>query len=94
MREQQYVTNARGVCQKHDKAVKTDAAAACRRQAVFERADIVGVVIHGFIIAFGFQIGLSFESSRLILRIIQFGESVGSFASLSEARASGEISTG
>ena len=51
MREQDNVADARGIGQQHYQAVDTDTATAGGRQAVFHGADVVGVVVHGFIVA-------------------------------------------
>ena len=51
MREKDHVADRRRAGQQHDEAVDTDAFAGGRRHAVFEGADVVGVVVHGFVVA-------------------------------------------
>ena len=45
VREQDDVTDVGRVGQQHDETVDTDAAAASRWHAVFQRADVIGIVI-------------------------------------------------
>lgn len=79
MREEQHVTDTGSIRQKHHKAVNTDTAAASRGKTEFQRADVVGVVIHGFIIAVSLSIGLSLKAGGLVFRVIQFREAVSGF---------------
>ena len=80
LREEDHVADVGRVGQQHDQAVDADAAAAGRRQAVFEGADEVGVVIHGLFVAGILGLGLREETLGLVFRIVQFGEAVGDFA--------------
>ena len=50
VRKQDHVANIRAVGQQHDQTVDTNAAAARRGHAVFERANVIGVEIHGFLV--------------------------------------------
>jgi len=50
-REQNDVADAGAVGQQHHEAVDADAAAAGGGHAVFEGAHVVGVVVHGFLVA-------------------------------------------
>ena len=70
--------------QQHDQAVDPDAAAAGRWQAIFEGADVVGIVEHGFLVAGVLGFGLLQETCRLIFRIVQLGEGVGDLATDNE----------
>ena len=70
MREEQHVADARRIGKQHRKAVDADAAAACRRQAEFQSTDVVGIVVHGFIVAVGLGIGLGPKAGGLVFRIV------------------------
>src|SRR3546814_17097454 len=50
LRKKQHIANARRVGQKHHQPIDTDTNARSWRQAVFERADIVGVIAHCLIV--------------------------------------------
>src|SRR3546814_2929576 len=50
LRKKQHIANARRVGQKHHQPIDTDTNARSWRQAVFERADIVGVIDHCLIV--------------------------------------------
>ena len=50
-REEDHVTDGRRVGEQHHETVDADAEAAGRRQAVLERADVVLVDVHRFVIA-------------------------------------------
>src|SRR6266571_2356463 len=80
MREQQHVADARAVGGEHHQAIYADPFARRRRQAVFERADVVGVVVHGFLVAARLGFRLLLEARVLVFRIVQLGESVGDLA--------------
>ena len=80
LRKQDDVANARAVGQQHDQTIDADAAAAGRRQAVLERADVVGVVVHRLIVAGLLRLGLLLETRGLVLRVVQLGEAVGDLA--------------
>src|ERR1035437_5125508 len=79
LREEDYVADVGRVGQQHNQPVNADAATAGRRQAVFERADVVGVVVHGFFITGILGFGLLHEAVGLIFRVVQLGEGVGDF---------------
>ena len=51
LREQNHVADGLRIGQQHYQAVDADAATACRRQTEFHRADVVGIVVHGFVVA-------------------------------------------
>src|SRR5439155_23938547 len=80
MGKQQHVANAGAVGEEHDQAVYADAFACRGRQSVLERADVIGVVVHRFLVALGLGLGLLLEPRCLILGIVQFGETVGDFS--------------
>ena len=80
MREEQHVADRRGVGQEHDEAVDADAAAARRGQAVLERADVVRVVVHGFVVAVALRFDLGAEARGLVVRVVEFREAVRGFA--------------
>ncbi len=68
------------VGEQHDQPVDADAFARGRRQAVLQRADVVGVVVHGLVVA-GFLLPHLFAEARgLVLRIVELGEAVRDFA--------------
>ena len=80
MREKDHVADGGRAGQQHDEAVDTDAFAGGRRHAVFEGADVVGVVVHGFVVAGIFGSGLRPEAFGLVFGIIELGKAVGDFA--------------
>ena len=51
VREQDHVADAGASRSQHHQPVDADAAAARRRHAVFERADVIGVVVHRLLVA-------------------------------------------
>ncbi len=59
--------------------------AAGRRHAVLQRADVVGVEVHGFVVA-GVLVGSTCgqEALGLVFRVVQLGEAVGDFAAADE----------
>ena len=70
MREKQHVTDTGGIREQHHKAVNTDTATTGGGKAEFQGADVVGIVVHGFVIAVSFGIGLSLKAGRLVFRVI------------------------
>ena len=81
MREKQDVANARAICKKHDQSVDADTFSCGGRQPVLERADVVGVVVHRFFVARGFRFRLLLEARRLVLGVVELGETIGDLAS-------------
>ena len=79
-REEDHVANARAVGQQHHQAVYANAAAARRWHAVFQRADEVVVVEHGFVVAFVLGCDLAVEAGRLLLGIVELAEAVAELA--------------
>ena len=70
-------------------------APAAGRQAVFERADVVGVVVHRLLVARLLQARLLEEARRLVLGIVQLGEAVGDLLRVDEQlEAVGELRVG
>ena len=68
------------VGQQHHEPVDADAAAAGRGHAVLERANVVRVVVHRFLVA-GFLRGdLGAKARRLVLGVVQLGKTVGDLA--------------
>src|SRR5690349_10588975 len=55
-REQQHVADARTVREQHHDPVYAHTFARGRRQAVFERADVVGVVVHRLLVSRRFRL--------------------------------------
>src|SRR5205814_8933208 len=47
VREKNYIPNARAVGEQHHQAINPEARPGGGRQAVFQRPDVVGVVVHG-----------------------------------------------
>ena len=76
MREQNHVADGLRIGQQHYQAVDADAATACRRQAEFHRADVVGIVVHGFVVARVFLRHLRFEAFGLVFGVVQLGLAV------------------
>src|SRR3546814_8126692 len=71
VRKENNVADTWAVGQQHDQAVDAYAAAAGRRHAVFQRPDVVGVVVHGLFVDGIFGVDLSQEARSLILGIVQ-----------------------
>src|ERR1700704_2391945 len=69
--EQDDIANARTVGQEHHQPVDADAQAAGGRHAVFERADVVGVVVHGLLVTRFLHARLLEEARRLVLGIVE-----------------------
>ena len=84
MREQNHVADGLRIGQQHYQAVDADAATAGRWQAEFHGADVVGIVVHGFVVAGVFLRHLRFEAFGLIFRIVQLGVAVCQFAADNE----------
>ena len=80
MRKQDNVANAGAIREKHDQPVYADPFASRGRQAIFERADVIRVVVHGLGVTRFLRTGLFLEACLLILRIVQFGKAIGDFA--------------
>src|SRR5512139_2351058 len=74
LREQDDVADRGRVGQQHHQAVDPDAAAAGGRQAVFERADEVGVVVHRLLVAGLLLPHLFHEALGLVLGVVELGE--------------------
>src|SRR5687768_15502674 len=66
MGEKDDVPDAGAVGEQHHQPVDAEAAARARRQAVFERADVVGVVVHRFLVAGIFHLRLFQETRSLV----------------------------
>ena len=77
MREQQDVTDARGVGEQHDHAVHANANAACGRHAVLKGTHIVLIVLHGLVVAGKLLFHLLAEALCLVDWIVELGEGVG-----------------
>ena len=84
MREQDHVADRWRVGQQHDQTVDADTFTGCRRHAVFQRADEVGIEMHGFIITGILVTNLRVEALGLILGIVQLGVGVGDLAAADE----------
>ena len=80
LRNRNDIANRRRIGQQHHKTVDADAFTCGWRQAVFQCADVVGVVVHGFIVAGFFLLYLLHEACGLVFGIVQLGEAVGDFA--------------
>ena len=76
LREEDHIADRRAVGQQHDQPVDAHACAGSRRQAVFERANVISVVVHRFIIARLFRGNLCLKARGLIFSIIQLGEAI------------------
>ncbi len=77
MREEQDITNGGGVGEEHDKAVDANALAGGGGHAMFQGADIIGVEVHGLLVAGILFLHLLAEALRLVLGVVQLGEAVG-----------------
>ena len=84
MWEQQHFPDGVLVGQQHHQTVDAHADAAGRRQAIFQRLDIVDIHLIGFVISQITQLQLIFEAFALIDRIIQLREGIGIFLSVDE----------
>ena len=80
MRKQQHIANRRRIGQEHDQSIHSQPQARGRRHAVFERAHVVGIEMHGFIVARILAPHLRPEPLRLLLRIIELGEAISELA--------------
>ena len=80
MWEQNHVADGLRIGQQHHQAVKADAAAAGGGQAVFHCADVVGVVVHGFVVAGVFLRHLCSETGGLVFGVVQLRVAVGQLA--------------
>ena len=76
MREQQHVADGRRIGEQHGQTIDADAHAACRRHAVLKRADVVGVVSHGLIVAHVLGLDLRAEALGLVDRVVELVEGV------------------
>src|SRR5512143_106568 len=81
LRKEDHVANGGAVGQQHDQTVDADAFARRRRQPVFERTDVVGVVEHRLLVAGFLRRGLRGKARRLVLRVVELGEPVREFPS-------------
>ena len=77
LREENHITDVCRIGQQHHQAVDANAAAASRRQAIFQCTNVIGVVVHGFFVTGFFGLGLRKETLCLILRIVEFRKAVG-----------------
>ena len=83
--EQQNIADRGGIRQQHDKAVHTEAEAARRRQAVFERGDVVVIDLRLAGRVERAALGhLALKASLLVNRIVQLGERVAEFHRVDE----------
>ena len=51
---------------------------------MFQRTDIIGIIVHGFVITGFFFLDLPPEAFRLIFRIVQLRKTIGDFTSTDE----------
>ena len=84
MREQQHVADRGLVGEQHHHAVDADAEPGGRRQAVLQRAHVVRVVEHRFLVAGALARHLLAEPGGLVVGIVQLGESVRQLAPADE----------
>ena len=80
LREQNHIADAGRIGEQHHQTVQPDASAAGGRQAVFHGADVVGIVVHGFVVAGVFLRHLRFEAGGLVFGVVQFRIAVGQLA--------------
>src|ERR1041385_3570184 len=76
MGRQKNVANARAIGEEHDEAIDPHAFAGRRRQAVLQGPDVIGVVVHRFLVARSLRPGLFLETRRLVFGVVQLGEAV------------------
>src|SRR5712692_10652252 len=81
LREEDHVADRRAVGEEHHEAVDADAFPGRGRQPVLERANVVGVVIHGFLVARFLGARLRGEPRGLVVGVVQLGKAVGDLAS-------------
>src|SRR5690606_16376702 len=79
MREQQNVADVGRVGNDHHQTIDANAATTCRWHAVFECADVIGIVIHGLLVAGILGGNLCLEAGSLVFRIVELGETIGNF---------------
>src|SRR6185369_14259557 len=84
LRKQDHVADRRRVGQEHYQPIDTDAFARRRRQAVLHRANVIGVVVHLFLVARLARFGLAAKARGLVFGVVQFGEPVGDLAAADE----------
>ena len=84
MREQQHIPNRRRIGQQHDQAVNTNTLARRRRQTVFQRTNVVGIKVHGLIVACVLFRHLLHEAFGLVFGIVQLGEAIRNLAPANE----------
>ena len=84
MGEQQHVADGGGVGEQHDQTVDAYALPRGRRQAVFQGAYIVRVVVHGLIVTGVFFPHLLLEAFGLIFGVVKLRETVGQLAATHE----------
>lgn len=84
MREEQHIPNRRRIGQQHDQPIDADPLPRRRRHAVLQRADVVGVEVHGLLVAGFLLVDLLGEALGLILGIVQLREAVGNLAAADE----------
>ena len=77
--EKDDIPNRRRIGQQHDQSINPDPTATDCRQAVFQRANEIGVVIHCLFVASILGLHLFLEARCLVFRIIQLGETIGDF---------------
>ena len=70
--------------EQHHQPVDAQPQARRGRHAVFQRAHVVGVVVHGFLVAGILALDLVLEALRLILGVVQLREAVGELAAADE----------
>ena len=81
MREQNHIPNRRRVGQQHDEPIDTNPLPRRRRQAIFQRANIIVIKMHRLVVTGLFGRDLRFKAIRLILRVVELAETIGQLAS-------------
>ena len=84
VREQQHVADRRGIGEEHDQSVDAYTQPRGGRHAVLQRAHVVGVVVHRLVVTCILALDLCAEPRRLILGIVELGETVGQLAAGNE----------
>ena len=80
MWEQQHIADRGRIGQKHHQPIDAQTEPGRRRHAIFERAHVVGIVVHGLGVAAILELYLGAESLRLVLGVVELGKAVGKLA--------------
>src|SRR6185295_12566536 len=80
VRKQQHVADRGAIGEEHHQPIDAHAEPRRWRHAVLERANVVGVEVHGLLVTFSLACGLRAKAGCLLLGIIEFGKTIGKLA--------------